>query len=107
MSNFRSKAVSFLINYKTLNIWGNIAIFKQHIHERCIQLAEYIIRTKQTVRYAAKIFSISKSTVHKDVTERLKHVDNNLYTKVKEILEHNLSQRHIRGGCATKNKFKK
>ena len=70
-------------------------------------LAEYIIENKATVRAAAKKFCISKSTVHKDVTERLKKINPSLCTDVKEVLDLNKAQRHIRGGLATKRKYKK
>lgn len=73
--------------------------------ERAIVLARYISETKGTVREAAKHFEISKSTVHKDVSERLKNISPSLYAEVKEILERNKAQRHIRGGQATKEKY--
>ena len=76
-----------------------------YISERVIKEAEYIIETGTTVRAAAVHFSISKSTVHKDVTERLEDIDKNLFLKVRGILNKNLSERHIRGGMATKNKY--
>lgn len=75
------------------------------VEERAIELAEYIIQSKATVRKAAKKFGVSKSTVHKDVSERLKKVDPNLYNEVKKILEVNKAQRHIRGGLATQRKY--
>ena len=75
------------------------------IKERVLKEAYYIIQTGATVRKTAKIFSYSKSTVHKDVTERLLKLDRELYAKVKIALNINLSQRHIRGGLATKNKY--
>ena len=68
-------------------------------------LGEYIIESKATVRRAAKKFGISKSTVHKDVSQRLKNVNPALYKEVREILETNKNQRHIRGGIATRNKY--
>ncbi len=77
------------------------------VEERASMLGEYIIESKATVRKAAKKFGISKSTVHKDVSERLKYIDTKLYREVKQILEINKSQRHIRGGIATKNKYKR
>lgn len=80
---------------------------KEHICVRVEKIAEYICQTKATVRDAAKIFGISKSTVHKDVTERLKTVNFNLYYETQKILEYNLSERHIRGGIATKEKYQK
>lgn len=78
-----------------------------YIEERVINEAEYIIANNCTVRTAAAYFNVSKSTVHKDVTERLEFVDANLYGEVRKILDKNLSERHIRGGIATKNKYKK
>ena len=77
------------------------------IEERACELAVYMIETGATVRAAAKHFGISKSTVHKDVAERLYHVDKRLYKKVKKVLEKNLSERHIRGGVATREKYLK
>ena len=68
-------------------------------------LGKYILENKSTVRGAAHRFGISKSTVHKDVSERLKSINLNLYRKVKKILEINKLERHIRGGYATKNKY--
>ena len=72
---------------------------------RAVLLGEYIIDTGATVRAAAKVFKISKSTVHKDVTVRLKHDAPALYLQVKEVLEKNKQERHIRGGLATKEKY--
>ena len=74
--------------------------------ERAVELGEYIVKTGATVRAAASIFKISKSTVHKDVTERLKVRNPELYREVKKILEINKSERHIRGGMATRKKYK-
>ena len=74
---------------------------------RAVELGEYILDTGATVRATAKVFKISKSTVHKDVSERLKEEEPELYLQVKEILEKNKSERHIRGGMATKAKYKK
>ncbi len=76
------------------------------VEERAIELGEYIIESKATVRQAAKKFGVSKSTVHKDVAERLKNVDPQLYQEVKGILEINKAQRHIRGGMATRKKYR-
>lgn len=78
---------------------------KEYIEERAIDLANFIIEKKTTVRAAAKKFGISKSTVHKDVTERLLMVNNNLANEVRIILEDNKAERHIRGGQATKSKY--
>ena len=75
--------------------------------ERCEVLANYIIKNNATVRQAALINGISKSTVHKDVSEKLKTVNRGLYTDVKQVLDKNKSERHLRGGDATKNKYAK
>lgn len=75
------------------------------IHMRILKEAEYIVKTNSTVRAAAGHFGISKSTVHKDVTERLKDIDKELFGEVRKVLNKNLSERHIRGGIATKNKY--
>ena len=76
------------------------------IEERAARLAEYIIENNTTVRAAAKCFGISKSTVHKDVTERLKRSDPDLWQQVKAVLDRNKAERHIRGGIATRIKYK-
>lgn len=78
---------------------------KGYIEERAIELANYIIEKKTTVRAAAKKFGISKSTVHKDVTERLARVNAELADDVRIVLEENKAERHIRGGEATKAKY--
>lgn len=78
-----------------------------YIEERVIKCAEYIVATGCTVRACSAHFSISKSTVHKDVTERLLHLNAELFERVREILNFNLSERHIRGGKATQTKYKK
>ncbi len=75
------------------------------IAERVIKEGRYIIDTGNTVRAAAAHFGISKSTVHKDVSERLKVIDCELFEKVREVLDKNLSERHIRGGMATREKY--
>ena len=75
------------------------------IEERACKLARYIIDTKDTVRGAAKHFGISKSTVHKDVSQRLKNINLSLYMEVRKILDENKAVRHIRGGMATKLKY--
>lgn len=79
---------------------------KEATQDRAVIIGEYILDTGATVRAAAKVFKISKSTVHKDVTERLKHDDPQLYKKVKLVLEKNKQERHIRGGMATRRKYK-
>ena len=77
------------------------------MEKRACDLAVYIIEHQTTIRAAAKVFGISKSTVHKDLTERLKRCNHGLYLQVKQILEVNKAERHIRGGNATRNKYKK
>lgn len=79
---------------------------RSDIEERAIELAEYIIENKATVRAAAKKFGVSKSTVHKDLTERLERINRPLYLQAKEVLERNKAERHIRGGIATRIKYK-
>ena len=76
------------------------------VEERCLILAEYVIETGATVRACASHFGISKSTVHKDLTEKLRYNNRDLYEKVKKILDFNKSERHIRGGEATRRKYK-
>ena len=75
------------------------------IEERAVELAHYIIDSKDTVRGAAKKFGISKSTVHKDVSDRLKKINPSLAKEVRVILDENKAERHIRGGMATKLKY--
>jgi putative DeoR family transcriptional regulator (stage III sporulation protein D) len=76
-----------------------------YIEDRAKKCAEYIIATGCTVRACSAHFSISKSTVHKDVSERLKWIDEDLYERTRKVLNYNLSERHIRGGIATKEKY--
>ena len=76
------------------------------IDERACELAVYMIETKSTVRAAANHFGISKSTVHKDLSQRLPKCNKALYLQVREILDINKAQRHIRGGIATREKYK-
>ncbi|MBO5239920.1 MAG: sporulation transcriptional regulator SpoIIID [Clostridia bacterium] len=78
-----------------------------YIEERAKKCAEYIVATGCTVRACSAHFSISKSTVHKDVSERLKYIDEDLFERTRKILNLNLSERHIRGGIATQKKYKK
>ena len=80
---------------------------KDNIEQRAVELAEYIIENGATVRDAAKQFGVSKSTVHKDVGTRLEKINKCLYVRVKSVLELNKSERHIRGGRATKEKYQK
>lgn len=79
---------------------------KERFEDRAVILGEYIIDTGATVRACAKVFKISKSTVHKDVTERLFYNNPQLYKSVKAVLEKNKQERHIRGGMATRKKYK-
>ena len=79
---------------------------RETVEERAVELGEYILENKTTVRAAAKRFHISKSTVHKDVTDRLQEVNPQLYDQVRQVLEINKAQRHIRGGQATREKYK-
>ena len=79
---------------------------REDLEARVQQLAVYIIEGRTTIRAAAKKFGISKSTVHKDLSERLEQCNRPLYLQVKEILEQNKAERHIRGGIATRRKYK-
>lgn len=76
------------------------------VEERAVELAEYIVENKTTVRAAAKQFGVSKSTVHMDVARSLRSLNPQLYSEVREILDINKAQRHIRGGLATREKYK-
>lgn len=77
----------------------------QDIHDRACRLAVYMIETGGTVRSAAQKFGISKSTVHKDLSQRLKQYNPALYAQVKALMDENKAQRHIRGGMATRKKY--
>ena len=79
---------------------------KGNIEERALNIAKYIVDNKQTVRNAAKVFNISKSTVHKDLTERLKKIIRQLYLSARDVLDLNKAERHLRGGEATRKKYK-
>ena len=78
---------------------------KDYIEERAVQIANYIIDENATVRQTAKKFGISKSTVHKDVTERLLQINPSLAQEARKVLDMNKSERHIRGGMATRKKY--
>ena len=78
---------------------------KDYIEDRVIEIAEYIIENNSTVRAAAKVFNVSKSTVHKDVHERLLRINRDLYNRCKVILDTNKAERHIWGGMATREKY--
>lgn len=79
---------------------------RDYIRRRVVEISHYIVTTKATVRQAAGIFGVSKSTVHKDVTERLPRVNKDLARQVKRVLEQNKAERHIRGGEATRRKYR-
>ena len=78
---------------------------KDYIEERAIEIANYIIEERTTVRQAAKKFGVSKRTIHKDVTDRLTQINPTLALRAREILDLNKSERHIRGGLATREKY--
>lgn len=78
---------------------------KDYIEERVRNLANYIVENKATVRQAAAVYGVSKSTVHQDVTKKLEGIDRRLAKKVRKVLDVNKEERHIRGGIATKNKY--
>lgn len=78
---------------------------QNYIRKRAVKVANHILQTSDTVRQTAEIFGISKSTVHKDVSERLPRINKELAEKVKNVLEQNKAERHIRGGEATRKKY--
>lgn len=80
---------------------------RSYIEERAVIVAKYILEKNTTVRQTAKTFGVSKSTIHKDVTERLEEINPSLALEVKRVLEKNKSERHIRGGMATKLKYER
>ena len=79
---------------------------KEYIEDRVLEIAQNIIDNNATVRGAASVFNVSKSTVHKDVHERLIHINMNMYGQCRNVLEKNKAERHIRGGLATREKYK-
>ena len=79
---------------------------KDYIEERVLEVAQYIIESKATIRKTAKVFGVSKSTIHKDMTERLPKINPQIALETKNILDLNKAERHIRGGRATKMKYK-
>ncbi|MBU5486110.1 sporulation transcriptional regulator SpoIIID [Clostridium sp. MSJ-11] len=79
---------------------------KDYIEERVLEVANYIISSKATIRKTAKVFGVSKSTIHKDMTERLPKINPQIAEEAKTIMDYNKSERHIRGGKATKMKYK-
>ena len=84
-----------------------VSFLNEILEARALKLGEYMAENKTTVRAVAKFFGVSKSTVHKDVSERLQKINSRLYDEVKKVLEINKAQRHIRGGFATKKKYAK
>lgn len=83
-----------------------ISVNRYDIDDRVEELAKYIVETKSTVRATAKKFGISKSTVHKDMVTRLEKINKSLYNEVRKVLDENKQQRHIRGGIATREKYR-
>ncbi len=79
---------------------------QEYIRRRVTEVGNYILESSATVRQTAQVFEVSKSTVHKDVTERLPRIDGKLAAKVRNILEFNKAERHIRGGEATRKKYR-
>ncbi|HHW43862.1 MAG TPA: sporulation transcriptional regulator SpoIIID [Desulfotomaculum sp.] len=79
---------------------------QEYIQKRVLDICAYILETRATVRQAAQVFQVSKSTVHKDMTERLPALNKQLAREVRTILEHNKAERHLRGGEATRKKYK-
>ena len=77
----------------------------KNIINRTLKESEYILKTKKTIREIAKVFGVSKSTVHKDLSNRLLEIDANLCNQIKEILKQHIDTRHIKGGESTRNKF--
>lgn len=80
-------------------------VMRDYIRKRVVDVSHYIVEAKATVRQAALVFGVSKSTVHKDVTERLPRISKELARRVKRVLERNKAERHIRGGEATRRKY--
>lgn len=78
---------------------------KPYIKERTLQVAKHISETEDTIRKTAQVFNLSKSTVHNDLSKRLKKVDKQMYEDVQKILDKNFSEKHIRGGESTKHKY--
>lgn len=80
---------------------------KAYIKDRTLSVADYILNTKNTIRQTAKVFNLSKSTVHNDLSKRLYKVDKQLYKEVKKLLDINFNEKHLRGGNSTKLKYQK
>ncbi|MBQ9120399.1 MAG: sporulation transcriptional regulator SpoIIID [Lachnospiraceae bacterium] len=98
MKPSNAKASKYAVNYL-------LSARHQQIEERAVMIAQYIVENNATVRQAAKQFEISKSTVHKDITDRLLHLNPSLAEQAREVLDRNKSERHIRGGMATKRMY--
>lgn len=79
---------------------------QEYIQKRVLEICAYILETRATVRQAAQVYQVSKSTVHKDMTERLPSLNKQMAIEIKNILEYNKSERHLRGGEATRKKYK-
>jgi len=79
---------------------------QEYIQKRVLEICTYILETQATVRHAAQLFDVSKSTVHKDMTERLPSLNKELANQVRKVLEYNKSERHLRGGEATRKKYR-
>lgn len=79
---------------------------QEYIQKRVLEICTYILETQSTVRQAAQMFDVSKSTVHKDMTERLPSLNKDLANQVRKVLEYNKSERHLRGGEATRKKYR-
>lgn len=79
---------------------------QEYIQKRVLDICAYILETRATVRQAAQVFQVSKSTVHKDMTERLPALNKELAARVKKILDYNKAERHLRGGEATRKKYR-
>lgn len=106
MKNFDEAKSESHFTLLTSNL-GRASGVHDYIKERTIKIGKYIVETRKTVRVIAKEFGVSKSTVHKDLTERLPEINPDLANEVKEILDYHKSIRHLRGGEATKMKYKK
>ncbi len=104
---FLNKSAPLFIYLIRMNGKGTPMGYSETLNRRCEALAVYLVEHETTVRETAAHFNISKSTVHKDITERLKYINGELYVKVSEILKRNKMERHLRGGMATKQKYLK
>ena len=99
------RILPFAFAYIVKTAFRGIFPLKDYIEERAMEIGEYIIEKRATVRQTAKRFGVSKSTVHKDVTERLQQINPSLAVEARKILDLNKSERHIRGGLATWEKY--